>query len=109
MVAWNMASGNMAYGRLSLALLPFSLYSYRSLVRRVFVCSLHAGLDGGQLAFESHALCTREGCVEGNNLARRASTGCADVQSTILTFRVLRSLRLSGRNEEKNAVLGASS
>jgi hypothetical protein len=73
-----------------------------------FVGSLHAGLDGGQLVFESDALCTREGLMEGNNLALRASTGCADVQSTTLTFRVLGSLRLSGRNEEKNVVLGAS-
>jgi hypothetical protein len=69
---------------------------------------LHAGLDGGQLAFESDALCTREGLMEGNNLARRASTGCADVKSTTFTFRVLGSLHLSGRNEEKNVVLGAS-
>jgi hypothetical protein len=79
MLAWNMASEDMASGRLSLALLPFSLHRCRSLVRRVFVGSLHAGLDGGQLAFESDALCTREGRVEGNNLARRASTGCANV------------------------------
>jgi hypothetical protein len=117
MLAWNTASGNMAsgqYGRVSLDLLSLDLLSLSlslSLHRCRsfdFVGSLHAGLDGGQLAFESDALCTREGLMEGNNLARRASTGCADVKSTTFTFRVLGSLHLSGRNEEKNVVLCAS-